>query len=234
MTAVLKGSGLNSVVRGAWAVREKLRLPQITDEQGVARVLGIPYHVEAGRSFPCPMPGHPGNPAGFQEEDGEIVLVCACFGSLMRPSHQRIYAEHAYSLADVFFSIKTHTVLDRHNYKVQGRFLWRLLLLEALGYSDPVPVPPLPDSGTLDEHEVRDLFVKLVGARTALQDHIGQPAIPTPMGHALIHDWCGITRPGRTIQGLLAHGVIDLAGEDVLRPGQARPARLYRPGLGEE
>jgi hypothetical protein len=91
------------------SVRE-VHLPVITEAEAAAvwRVFGMD---ERGH---CPLPGHDGGAVlrANDDKEGELELRCDCLGAELKWGDVP-FSEHDYSLADVYFSMRSGTVLDR-------------------------------------------------------------------------------------------------------------------------
>lgn len=203
-------------------------LPKISDDAAAARALGVTLGDRPW--FQCPMPGHDGIAVFEDNEDGELVLSCDCFGVQLR-GNLAGRADHRYALSDAFYSVTSGKVLDRRNYKIPGRFVWRLLLLAESGIvvPHPVDVAALRDDAHPDLHRARQLVVMLAGVRITLAQEIGNDPLPMPLGEALVRDYCRVSNPRAVIGGLISAGVLRQAGRAPLLRGQVRSAFLYEP-----
>ena len=202
-------------------------MPTITDPIAAARALGVSTDKAI---FPCPLPGHDGV-AELDEMRGEIALWCDCHGAELKYDRAG-RALHHYALSDAYYSVVSGVPLDRQNFEVHGRFVWRMLLLEAAGMVEPVPVDMayLPADAPAQLHAARVLCLKLAGMRLALADCIREAPLPFPLSEALVRDYCRLSvRPRDVINGLIEAKVLRFAGRASLRPGQARSAFLYEP-----
>ena len=177
--------------------------------------------VALGLTFKCPVPGHPGHAAFFEDKrTGLWKLHCFC-GS---PETHRYL-----TIAEVRASIGYGklTLFDRRNQDARSGQapVWYRRVWHEAGLLEPVAVA-LPEVELSSvQAKVRDGFALLVGLRWCT----------TPGGRVMFERtfaaaWCGDMSPGQArhaIGALIERGVIVVAGE--LDVGKRSRAKLYLP-----
>ena len=199
--------------------------PRIENEHlpAVRRVFGMSEERRI-----CPIPGHCNYMNAWLAEGGvpdwtepepryDIVLWCRCLGAELWAGGRAL---HWYSLADVYFAVKSETRLGLY-FRTIYRGAYRLMLNAEVGLLDTEPVDLVKPDGLSDRAQrAADLFARLYAAQVGA-------GFPDPGGFAvgLVGEWLGCSREKAhaTIRELVDAGVIE-------RSGRLGRMYLYEPG----